>query len=80
MKNKKWATYIVGTLLSLIALVAVGVAGFRAGIMQSAAFPRMGFGEKPAFHQNLDKNDPRMQAGNPGEKNDLGDGTPRGNG
>jgi hypothetical protein len=72
MKNKKWVTYLLGALLTLIALTVVGVAGFRAGMMQSADYPRMGIGERPAFNQNVDKNNPRMQASNPDEKDDLG--------
>jgi hypothetical protein len=79
MKNKKWVTYLFGTILTLIALAAVGIAGFRAGIMRSAAFPGMGIGERPSFNQNVDNGDPRLQQANPGEKDDLG-GNPRGNG
>jgi hypothetical protein len=75
MKNKKWVTYLLGTLLTLIALAVVGAAGFRIGIMQNADFPRMEFGERPAFDQNVDKNDPGAPNGN----DDLGS-NPRGNG
>jgi hypothetical protein len=79
MKNKKWVTYLLGALLTLIALTVVGVAGFRAGVTQSADEPRMGMGERPAFNQNVDKNAPSTQGVNP-NGNDNFDGTPRGNG
>jgi hypothetical protein len=78
MKNKKWVTYLLGALLTLIALTVVGVAGFRAGVAQSADYPRMGMGERPAFNQNMDKNDPNIQGANPdGNSSDVG---PRGGG
>jgi hypothetical protein len=78
MKNKKWVTYLLGALLTLIALTVVGVAGFRAGVTQSAAFPRMGIGERPSFNQNVDKNDPNIQGTN--SDGNSSDGAPRGNG
>lgn len=77
MKNRKWLTYTLGTLLTLIALAVVGMAGFRIGMMQTAGFPRMGIDERPAFDQNVDKNDPRIQGFDPyqGGNGDM----PRGN-
>jgi hypothetical protein len=75
MKNRKWLTYTLGTLLTLIALAVVGMAGFRVGMMQTGDFPRMGMGERPAFNQNMDKNVPTT----PGDNNNFG-GNPHGNG
>jgi hypothetical protein len=49
MKNRKWLTYILGILLTLVVLGVVGVAGFRLGMMQNASFAR------PAFTQNFDR-------------------------
>jgi hypothetical protein len=63
MKNKKWLSYTLGILLTLIVLVAVGAAGFRIGAMQNNTFahPMMngagpnfergfGNGQMPNFH------------------------------
>lgn len=77
MKNRKWLTYTLGTLLTLIALAVVGLAGFRVGMMQTGGFPRMGIAERPAFNQNVDKNDPNTQGVNPNGNNNGGN--PRGN-
>ena len=57
MKNRKWLTYTLGTLLTLIVLAAVGGAGFRAGMMQNASFAR------PAFTHDFD-NMPQAMQGN----------------
>jgi hypothetical protein len=78
MKNRKWLTYTLGALLTLIALAVVGMAGFRIGMMQTGDFPRMGIGERPGFNQNVDKNDHNMQGFNPNGNGN--NGTPRGNG
>lgn len=64
MKNKKWLTYTVGILLTLIVLAAVGGIAFRIGAMQNNSFihPMMngagpalergfGSGQMPNFHQ-----------------------------
>jgi hypothetical protein len=59
MKNKKWLNYTLGILFSLIALAAVGMAGFRVGMMQNVPFGRM------AFDQNFGNNGPMMQGVNP---------------
>jgi hypothetical protein len=48
MKNKKWLTYTVGILLTLVVLAAVAGAGIRFGMMQNASFAR------PAFAHNFD--------------------------
>lgn len=83
MKNRKWLTYTLGALLTLIALAVVGMAGFRVGMMQSGAFPPMGIGERPAFNQNVDKNDPNAQGVTPGDNtnpNGTDNPGPRGNG
>jgi hypothetical protein len=37
MKTKKWVTYTLAVLLTLIVLVAVGFAGFRVGMMQNVS-------------------------------------------
>lgn len=47
MKNKKWLNYTLGILFTLIALTAIGVAGFRIGMMQQVPFARMGNGNGP---------------------------------
>ena len=63
MKNKKWLTYTVGTLLTLIVLVAVAGAGFRAGMMQNGTFMRgLNSAGHPAFSQNFDGNAQQPQA------------------
>lgn len=64
MKNKKWLTYTLGILLTLIVLAAVGGVAFRIGAMQNNTFvhPMMngagpafergfGNGQMPNFHQ-----------------------------
>jgi hypothetical protein len=48
MKNRKWLTYILGILLTLVALGVVGVVGFRIGTMQNASLVR------PPFMKNFD--------------------------
>lgn len=85
MKNKKWLTYTLGILFTLIALAAVGVAGFRIGMTQNTAFGRMSNGG-PAFGHNFANNSQMMQGNNPGTANgNFGgnqhsmQGNPRGN-
>ena len=58
MKNRKWLTYTLGTLLTIMVLAAVAVASFRVGMMHNATFAR------PAFAQNFDAR-PQMMPGNP---------------
>ncbi len=55
MKNRKWLTYTLGILLTLVVLAAVGGAGFRIGVMQNASFAR------PAFAHNFDGAPQSMQ-------------------
>ena len=55
MKNRKWLTYTVGILLTLVVLAAVGGAGFRIGMMQNASFAR------PSFAHNFDGAPQAMQ-------------------
>lgn len=57
---KKWTIYTLGFVIALIALGAVGMAGFRAGIMQSASFENFalqakqnGDAQSPYFYDNF---------------------------
>ena len=43
MKNRKWLTYTLGVLLTLVVLAAVGVAGYRIGMMQNTSFAHPSF-------------------------------------
>ena len=55
MKNKKWLTYTLGILLTLIILAAVGAIGFRIGAAQNNSFvhPMMN-GSAPTFGHGFD--------------------------
>lgn len=67
MKNKKWLTYTIGILLTLIVLAAVGGAGFRIGMMQkNASFTRAAdeMGRSP-FVNKFDGEHPQIIQGNP---------------
>jgi hypothetical protein len=66
MKNKKWLTYTLGILLTLVVLAAVGGAGFRIGMMQNASFTRAvdGMGLSPFAHNFNSERHQTMQ-GNP---------------
>ncbi|MFN8413890.1 MAG: hypothetical protein U0Z26_16030 [Anaerolineales bacterium] len=75
MKNKKWLSYTLGILLSLIALTAVGVAGFRAGMMQTAPFGRMA-GDRHNFANNSQS---QMPQGNVPNNNNNGQNNSGGN-
>ncbi len=55
MKNKKWLTYTLGILLTLIILAAVAGASFRVGMMQNASFTR------PSMTHNFDGAPQAMQ-------------------
>ena len=55
MKNKKWLTYTLGILLTLVILAAVGGVGFRIGMMQNTSFTR------PSFAHNFDGAPQAMQ-------------------
>jgi hypothetical protein len=48
MKNRKWLTYTLGVLLTLVVLGVVGVVGYRIGAMQNASFVH------PSITQNFD--------------------------
>ena len=48
MKNRKWLTYTLGILLTLVVLGVVGAVGFRLGTMQNASFAH------PSFKQNFE--------------------------
>jgi hypothetical protein len=61
MKNKKWLTYTLGALLTLVVLAVVGVAGFRIGMMQNVSLVR------PTFAHNFDRA-PQLMQGNPQSK------------
>ncbi|MFN8382286.1 MAG: hypothetical protein U0V02_10120 [Anaerolineales bacterium] len=66
MKNKKWLTYTLGILLTLIVLAAVGGLGFRIGMMQSASFANLKAGQSaqaPFFHHGLGMNGQGMNDG-----------------
>jgi hypothetical protein len=65
MKNRKWLTYTLGILLTLVVLAVVGGAGFRIGMMQNASFAQ------PAFAHNFDS------ATRPMQGNFQDDGNPR---
>ena len=43
MKSRKWLTYTLGILLTLVVLAVVGGAGFRIGMTQNASFARPSF-------------------------------------
>jgi len=53
MKNRKWLTYTLGILLTLVVLGVVGAVGFRLGTMQNASFAH------PSFKQNFEGAMPR---------------------
>ena len=78
MKNKKWLTYTLGILLTLIVLSVVAVAGFRAGMMQNPSLTR------PAFTHNFDGGRQSMQGNFDGktmpqamQENPHSDGVPQ---
>ena len=66
MKNKKWLTYTLGILLTLVILAAVSGVGFRIGMMQNASFTRAmdGMGRSPLTHNFEGERSQTMQ-GNP---------------
>jgi len=74
MKNKKWLTYTLGILLTLVVLAAVGGAGFRIGMMQkNPSFTRAAdeMGRSP-FTNEFDGEHPQALQGNPREGNNGG--------
>ena len=50
MKNTKWIKIVLGVLLALIVLTAVGAAGFRLGVMQSVKLTAGGDMPFPLAH------------------------------
>jgi hypothetical protein len=71
MKNRKWLTYTLGTLLTLVVLAAVALAGFRIGMTQNPSFTRPAFargfnGAPQAMQRNFqDNGGPQVTQGNP---------------
>jgi hypothetical protein len=71
MKNRKWLTYTLGVLLTLVILAAVGGAGFRIGSMQNTSIERPAFaqpfGDAPQSMQKnfRDNGGPQTMQGNP---------------
>jgi hypothetical protein len=68
MKNRKWLTYTLGTLLTLVVLAVVAGASFRIGMMQNASFMHRpaftnGFQPKPGTLPG--NRDPQSMPGNP---------------
>lgn len=66
MKSKKWITYTLGIVLTLIVLAAVGATGFRMGVMQSASFANLTDGQParaPFFAHGMDGDFSRMDRG-----------------
>ncbi len=83
MKSKKWLTYTLGIVLTLIVLTAVGGAGFRMGVMQSASFANLTDGSVAQFHSfgnihGMDGDFSRMDGGNSSHGFDSGRGGDRG--
>jgi hypothetical protein len=76
MKNRKWLTYTLGILLTLVVLTAVAGAGFRIGMTQNASFAR------PAFARNFDGNAQSMRGNfqDNGGPQAMMQGNPHGNG
>ena len=79
MKNKKWLTYTLGIVLTLIVLTAVGGAGFRMGMMQSASFANLTDGSAAKFHSfdnyhGMDGSFSQMERGNMPHGFDRGHG------
>jgi hypothetical protein len=87
MKTKKWITYTFVTLFTLVALAAVGFAGFRVGVMQSASFAKgmlpfndhmRGFDENNKDQGN-EPNNQGNQGQGPNKPQDFGNSKDSGN-
>ena len=83
MKSKKWLTYTLGILLTLVVLAAVGGFGFRMGVTQSASFTKLTDGQSAqapffAHGQGMDDDFNRMERGNSSHGFDRGRGRDRG--
>lgn len=66
MKSKKWITYTLGIVLTLLVLAAVGATGFRIGLMKSASFTNLTDGQSaraPFFAHGMDGNFSHMDRG-----------------
>ena len=75
MKNRKWLTYTLGTLLTFLVLAAVAGASFRIGMMQNASFVR------PAFARNFNNAPQEIQKNFQDNKGPQGmQGNPHDNG
>ena len=74
MKNRKWLTYTLGTLLTLVVLATVAGVSFRIGMMQNNSFAR------PAFVRGFNGAPQAMQSNfqNNGGTQDM-QGNPHGN-
>ncbi len=75
--------YTLGIVLTLIVLAAVGGAGFRMGVMQSASFANLTDGSVAKFHSfdnnhGMDGDFSRMDGGNSSHGFDRGRGGDRG--
>ena len=70
---KKWITYALGILLTLVVLAGVGLAGYRMGLMQGASGARIVSGRppEPGRPPILEK---RFNEGGPGFAWDIGPG------
>ena len=55
MKDRKWLTYLLGILLTLVVLVIVGGAGYRVGTMQNTSFTRNFDGGPQSMRGNFQK-------------------------
>ena len=75
MKNRKWLTYTVGVLLTLVVLTAVAGAGIRFGMMQNTSFARNFDGGRQSMQGNFQNDEmqenfhgnggPQAMQGNP---------------
>jgi hypothetical protein len=72
MKNRKWLTYTLGTLLTLIVLAVVAGVSIRIGMTQNPSFARQAFargffnGAPQVIQRNFQGNDnPQSMQGNP---------------
>lgn len=83
MKSKKWLTYTLGVLLTLVVLAVVGGIGFRVGMMKSASFANLTEGQTAqspffAHGHGMDGDFSRMDRGDFSHGFDRGHGNDRG--
>jgi hypothetical protein len=69
MKNRKWLTYTLGTLLTLVVLAVVAGVSFRIGMTQNPSFTR------PAFARGFSNGAPQVM-----ERDFQGNGNPQNRG